>query len=123
METKITETKNQKPVETKKAEIRNEIKSDEPTKILIIYCPPFVLSASKAQELQAEFEVSTSRKLDMKSLQAGTYLVQSLERVPSLKNKPEIDAHFILFQSNSSDMAVKNQLLEGPEDFFVDDSL
>lgn len=67
--------------------------------------------------------ITVKKKLNKDDIRPGIYLVQSLERVPSLLNRKDITPKVVLFNHLNSDQAVKNQLIQGPEGFHVDETL
>ena len=64
------------------------------------------------------------RKINPKDLVAGeTLLVQSLEGIPKLKSSEELQPRLVYFCHDQCETAVKNQLLEGSDAYYIEEHL
>lgn len=64
-----------------------------------------------------------TKKINKDNISPGIFVIQSLERLPSLLNNKDWDIKVLLYSHNNSDQAVKNLQIEGPEGFHVDETL
>ena len=60
------------------------------------------------------------RKFNLKQVKNDIVIIQSLEGTPQLVQSKNVEADFVFFCHDHDEKAVKNQLLSGPDAYYVD---